>query len=58
MFTAALAAMIFAGCNNRQNGDDNNNDEGGMDSTEQMYPNDTSTMSAPIDTARDTSAMP
>lgn len=57
MLTAAVVAMILASCNNQQKGDDYN-DEGGMDTTNQLYPDDTSTTSAPLDTARDTSAMP
>ncbi|GAA4792791.1 hypothetical protein GCM10023231_21220 [Olivibacter ginsenosidimutans] len=58
MFTAVIAAMVFAGCNNRQNGD-NTDGMGAGDGTDTtgMYQEDTST-TTPVDTAIDTTAMP
>lgn len=58
--TAALAALIFMGCGNRQ--ENTNDGMGAGDGTdtlqEPMHPNDTSGMAAPVDTAMDTTSMP
>jgi len=55
MFIAAMAALMFASCNNRQQDDNYDDGMGAGDGTDTagMY-QDTSTLSAPVDTATDT----
>lgn len=63
MFAAIFTTIILASCGNRQGGNDPHDGMGAgsgtTDSTEEpMHPNDTTGMSAPVDTAMDTTTMP
>jgi|GEM_PF-1215782 len=60
MFSAAIAALIFAGCGGSQNPSEHDGMGAGdgADTTEEpMHPNDTSGLAAPIDTALDTTSL-